>query len=333
MGRGPSPPPAPDPRETASAQTATNIGTAIANQRGALVNQVTPYGTLRFDQTGTFQYSDPLEPDAAPYQIPTYTATQTFTPIGQQISNNTTQTELNLARLGNSQSARLNNLLDRPVQLGNEAVEGRIADLQRKRMDPLFAERRDALETRLANQGIKRGTDAYSRAMSDFGETENDAYNQMFLTGRAQAINEQLTERNQPLNEIAALMSGSQVSQPTFVGTPAFNAPTTDFAGITNAAYQQDLARWNAQQANSGFPIGGLFSALGSIGAAAFSDRRLKRDILPLGLLGDLPIYAWRYIWGGPMHVGVMAQDMLALRPEAVIVTPSGYLAVDYGRI
>ena len=31
--------------------------------------------------------------------------------------------------------------------------------------------------------------------------------------------------------------------------------------------------------------------------------------------------------------VGVMAQDLLALAPEAVILTESGYMRVDYDRI
>ena len=31
--------------------------------------------------------------------------------------------------------------------------------------------------------------------------------------------------------------------------------------------------------------------------------------------------------------VGVMAQDLLPLAPEAVIVTESGYMRVDYDRI
>ncbi|PII38583.1 hypothetical protein T190_18770 [Sinorhizobium meliloti CCBAU 01290] len=41
MGKQKAPSP-PDPNKTASAQTATNIGTAIANQTLGNVNQVTP---------------------------------------------------------------------------------------------------------------------------------------------------------------------------------------------------------------------------------------------------------------------------------------------------
>jgi hypothetical protein len=38
-------------------------------------------------------------------------------------------------------------------------------------------------------------------------------------------------------------------------------------------------------------------------------------------------------VWGGPTFVGVIAQDLLEIRPDAVIETESGYLMVDYDKI
>ncbi len=46
MGLYGSAPEAPDPKQTASAQTATNIGTAVANNVMGNANQVTPDGNL-----------------------------------------------------------------------------------------------------------------------------------------------------------------------------------------------------------------------------------------------------------------------------------------------
>ena len=46
-----------------------------------------------------------------------------------------------------------------------------------------------------------------------------------------------------------------------------------------------------------------------------------------------LPLYAFRYLWDRVVRFGVMAQDVLAVKPEAVIPTPSGYLMVDYGAL
>lgn len=72
----------------------------------------------------------------------------------------------------------------------------------------------------------------------------------------------------------------------------------------------------------------------GSSSGGGWSDRRLKTDIYAVGHSpSGLPIYQFRYVWGGPTYVGVMAQDLLETRPEAILVTESGYLMVDYDRI
>ncbi|TAU45330.1 tail fiber domain-containing protein (plasmid) [Rhizobium leguminosarum] len=60
----------------------------------------------------------------------------------------------------------------------------------------------------------------------------------------------------------------------------------------------------------------------------------MKTDIRRLGTSAQgIPVYTFRYIWGGPMFAGTMAQDLLAIRPEAVIATGSGYYMVDYDKL
>lgn len=72
----------------------------------------------------------------------------------------------------------------------------------------------------------------------------------------------------------------------------------------------------------------------GSSNGGGWSDRRLKTDIRAIGQSpGGLTIYRFRYVWGGPVYVGVMAQDLLETHPDAVIRTDSGYFMVDYDRI
>lgn len=68
--------------------------------------------------------------------------------------------------------------------------------------------------------------------------------------------------------------------------------------------------------------------------AAMFSDERLKTDIERVGELPNgLGIYEYRYIWGGPRQRGVMAQEVINIKPEAVFETESGHLMVDYGAL
>jgi hypothetical protein len=58
MGK-PDAPKAPDPKETAAAQTSTNVATAIANSWLGNINQVTPDGKLTYNQTGQNFINDP----------------------------------------------------------------------------------------------------------------------------------------------------------------------------------------------------------------------------------------------------------------------------------
>lgn len=257
MGKSSRAPAPPDPAQTAGAQTAQNIGTAIAQQSLNNVNQITPDGALTFDQTGTTQWADPNT--GRVHEIPQYTATQTLSDAQQAIKGQSDEAELNLATLANDQSARLGTLLGTPVDINNEATESRLMELGRSRLDPALDRRMETLRTSLSNQGIKEGSEAFDRAMARETESQNDAYNQLLLTGRGQAVQEALAERNQPINEITALMSGSQVSQPNFVSTNPAQLANVDRAGLEMAAYQGNLANWQQEQANRSATMGGLF--------------------------------------------------------------------------
>ena len=66
----------------------------------------------------------------------------------------------------------------------------------------------------------------------------------------------------------------------------------------------------------------------------AASDRRLKRDIERIGQTADgLALYRFRYLWSDEVFVGVMAQDVLLVQPQAVIVCENGYMQVDYAML
>jgi hypothetical protein len=56
---------------------------------------------------------------------------------------------------------------------------------------------------------------------------------------------------------------------------------------------------------------------------SGWSDRRLKTDLEEVGH----GLYRWRYIWGGPLYEGPMAQDVLELAPE-LVGEVSGYLTI-----
>lgn len=248
----PDPPPPPDPAATAAAQSAANKETAIAQAGLNMTNQRTPYGSLTYSDIG--KWSD---------GTPRYEATTTLSPEQQNLLNINQQTQGNVATIGRDQSSRIGDLLGAPFDI-NAARGTELADINRTFLDPQWERGRSGLEADLANRGVRPGSEAYTRAVSDFEQNKASAYNRMFLDAYGQANQSALTERNQPINEITALMSGSQVSQPNFAATPQTGVSPTDVIGPTNLAYQGQLANWNAGNQSRNAMMGGLFGLVGA---------------------------------------------------------------------
>jgi len=195
--KAPAPPPAPDPVATAKAQTDSNVKTSTTQQQLNMVDQSNPYGTQSYSQTGTWADGTPK-----------FSMTTAFSPQEQAKQEQQWEFDNLTNQLGINQTKKLTGILDTPFKLDNAATEGRLMELGRKRLDPILQERNAALESKLYNQGVMPGTEAYTRAMRADTEGQNDAYNQLLLGGRAMANTELQAERNQPINEITALMSG-----------------------------------------------------------------------------------------------------------------------------
>lgn len=247
-----SSPKAPDPVATAQAQSGMNRDTAITQQQLNMTNQVTPWGTLDYQQTGTRGYTDS---QGRWVETPTYTATTTLSPEQQAIFEKTQEAQGNLANIASDQSAFLQDYLAKPFEYTNQDAENWAYDLGAQRLDPRFEQQETALRDRLIAQGIRPGTAAWDREMTNLGQSKNDAYNQLMLTGRQQAYTEALQQRNQPINEISALLSGSQVAMPQFQSTPQTGVAGVDYTGLVNNKYQADVQSRNAM-------MGGLFGLL-----------------------------------------------------------------------
>lgn len=150
------------------------------------------------------------------------------------------------------------------------------------------------------------------------------------LGARQQNFQEAVTARNQPINEISALLSGSQLANPNtgFSGTPQTAVGGVDYAGLVGQNFGAQQNAYNAK-------LGGLFGLAGAGTQAAFmaSDRRVKEDIREVGRLDNgLPIYRFRYKAGGPTQIGLMAQDVLAAGNTEAVRDIGGVLHVDYER-
>lgn len=295
MGKSsPEPPPPPDYAAAARAQGAANKDAAIAGLESSLINQSTPWGSLTYN---------PIADSAA--GNPRYEAVQELSPTQQQILAGNENLSVGMLDTANDQLSRVSDALGQPITfegLVPEQITGitpdtmnrqRVEDALMQRMNPYLDRDRAALETRLANQGIDIGSQAYSAAMDDFARSANDArlgvigaagdeQSRLFNmeagnaalnnAGRQQSIQELMLQRQTPINEISALMSGAQVQAPSFVPTPQVNVAAPDIMGATYASNNAAMQNYQAQLQANAARQQGLFSLLGSgLGAGAYA--------------------------------------------------------------
>ena len=257
MGKPKAPTP-PSPQETSAAATGTNIGTATANNTMQMIDQITPYGSLTYNKIGMESYTDPYT--GKTYDIPRYQSTQTLNPQQQATLDASQGAQTNLAELASERSDFLRDYLP-TTEAATDSIDNKLYELGSKRLDPRFEQEQQMLSSRLANQGIAPGSEAYNREMTLLGQTKNDAYNQLMLQGRGQAAN----EVNMPINQITALLSGSQVSNPNVSMAHPQGAATTDVAGLINQNYNQRYQNYQSEVGQRNSLLGGLFG-LGSAG-------------------------------------------------------------------
>jgi hypothetical protein len=214
--------------------------------------------------------------------------------------------------------------------------------------EPMQQRRQGQLETQLANMGLSRGSEAWDNEMQtlrdqfardDLAAIESGRAEAQYGLGQAaaqtqqrqQAIAEGGLERSQRLNELNALLTGQQVSNPSM---PSFNqaagAQAPNYMQAAGQAGQAAADIYGANMQNASSTTAGLGS-LAMAAAYMWSDERLKTDLVKLGTLKNgVEVWSYRYLWGSARHVGVLAQQAARHVPEAVLRHWSGFFAVDY---
>lgn len=272
MGKPSAPEPV-DPYEAAQAQTGTNVSTSLANTAMGMVDQITPYGNLNYDQTGTYSFTDPNS--GVTYDLPTMTATTTLNPMAQTAFDEQQRANASLSTLAANQADFLQGYMSETPELvtdysGDYAAEVQAAMMER--LQPQMAQQYDDLSSRLVAQGLQPGSEAFDRQMDAYYQGTNDMQTQAFLASQGAARDQAsfynqatMAARNQPINEITALLSGSQVNVPQFgIASPA-GLPTTDIAGMMYDSYGQEMDAYNAQMKQANAMWGGLFGLAGDV--------------------------------------------------------------------
>lgn len=281
--RAPTPP---SPEATAKAQTGATIDAYNASNAGGMVNQRGPDGSLTYNQVG--EYIDPSTGKA----IPRYEAVTQLSDTAQQRYDTTNAATQNMAEIARLLSGQISGTADKPISMDGlpdlasdysadrTKVEGALYD----RLNPQLERARAARETDLANRGIRIGSAAYDRAMAGVGQNENDARMGVIREGgaeqsrlaalrsatRAQGLQERTSAANEPINRLAALLSGSQVSMPNYQTYQPGQMGATDIAGLTQQNFANQNANYQAKLAQQNAMVGGLFG-LGSAGILGWS--------------------------------------------------------------
>lgn len=275
----PSAPAAPDPAATAMAQAAANKEAAIAQANINMVNQYTPQGSLEYTERG--KASD---------GTPQFSATQTYSPEQKQLYDLSNQAAQKYGQTANAQMDAVSSRLAQPLDfsslgaapVANEQTRQTVADAMYQRLNPQFDRDRAALETSLANQGITMGSQAYNTAIDEINRARNDArlavegqagntmaqlYG-MESTARNSAINEMVQQRQIPLNELAAMLSGTQVQGPSYINPAQQQVAPGDIAGATYANYQGAQNAYNSNMQNAASNRQGLYGLAGTAALA-----------------------------------------------------------------
>jgi hypothetical protein len=303
-GKGGSAPPPPDYAGAAQQTAQGNLEAARAAAAANRVNQVTPYGTLTYSQSqvptfnsqaytaalNAYQQSGGVDANGNPLPAPSYndfmtqpnpdqgwTATTTLSPEQQQLLDIQNATSIQLGGLQQQGLGYVENMINKPFgtenlpQVGINAGEDYSAAIMR-RLGPQLQMEQKSFDQKMANQGIPVGSEAYQNAKRQFDMTQSDRLVAaqtggigVGLQANQQGFNQLGYMRNEPINTLNAIRSGSQVTNPTFQSVPQ-QATTqgADILGATQAGYNAQLGGYNASQAASAANTGGLYQLGGT---------------------------------------------------------------------
>lgn len=283
-GKGGSAPQAPDPWNSAAAQTAMNQQTAAYNKALNLGNYSNPFGSQNSTVSGYDSSGAPI------YQTNITANPQLQGLLNQQLGNvgqgqnnyqyalgglrelgpQYTQLNANISGLGLDQAASAN-AQERGRQAAYEA--------QTQYLNPQFAQEQESLSAKLAAQGLAPGSQAYNNAMLNFQNQKQRAYsdaaNQSILTGSqigSQNLQNQIASGGfnagllgQQAQNLGALggLYGQQIGAnqtgyqnlnsiasliPGYSGVGQAGSNAADIAGAMNQQYQGQLGAYNARQ-------------------------------------------------------------------------------------
>jgi hypothetical protein len=423
-GGGDAPNP-PDPFVTAQAQQNAYINSAIANAYLNRINERTPFGSVHHNQTGEGPNGVPIMERIVSLNPKEQRILNQRRRIQQDLLRQINQqTPFSLsgaprAGLGMLEDAKelarqpgpslaaykelanrpgpsfaaYKELANRPGPKLNEAARQQVQDALYRRqtaeLDPRYEQQQIDLETQLANQGVMRGSEAWTKAMDDFSRNKDSAYGDALdraITGggeemqrlfgmklakreqnlgalkdlfsmqtarrgqrlgalkdlysmqsdkradrlaaygnlfglsqqaRNRWLQERLTKRGLPFQELNALLGRSGVNVPQLPPTQPVNVQAPDIASLIQGNYNNQLKLWQQGKEDDQQMMSDIISAAALF---AMSAREFKTDPAPIAevlpRLRELQIESWRYkpqFNDSTRHIGPYAEDFREL--------------------
>jgi hypothetical protein len=198
----------------------------------------------------------------------------------------------------------------------------------------------DLAASQFGNTALQQMADNAYRQTAGNNQLQDQGFNAqvgMFglqNTERQNALSERTNEINRPIQQITALMGNGQIQQQPYAGANMPQLPTVDYAGLQQQNYQNQMGAYGQEMNSYNNLVGGAGSLFGTI--ISKSDIRAKTNIEPLGRVGGHNVYAFDYrdaLDGVGRQVGVMAQEVMQTRPDAVLRGADGMLMVDYSKL
>ena len=305
MGKSASAPPAPDYRGAAVAQGAANQESARTSGRMSNPNVYNPLGsrTVQFGEDDSVTVNESLSPQGQSLFDQQMRISQALGNTGEAGLSRVDQsmaTPFSLAgapampkapevgSIGAKDQTRVGDALYRQAT---------------RYVQPQLDRRQTQLDTQLVNQGLRRGTEAWNNAQFDMEGERNrtlgdisdravlasgqeqarlfgldagaDSHRfgqeaQAFSLGgdaRARGIQEQILQRQMPLNELNSLRTGASPGMPQFQAYTGQNVAPPNMVNALGQQGQWDQNIYNQQmgQQNAGISTAGSMAAMGAM--------------------------------------------------------------------
>lgn len=173
----------------------------------------------------------------------------------------------------------MQNINDRGLPVGGAAYTSAMNELQQNHNQQIQS---------FANQATATAAQSGATKLQEEQGVNTNAFNQAAQTNQLQtsnadnkiqteqnldqtAIANDLLQRQENMNEASAYLTGAPALQePGAVAAPTYHTNSTDVAGITNSAYQNQMSAYNAQTAQNGSKWQGAANIAGSVAPLMF---------------------------------------------------------------